>query len=147
MGEPVTSYSHSSMAATRPIVSYDDITLPYDQPMEAPVSTATRLPSKKQKRNNKATQQRPKTHQHWDASKLTGGTSGHANFPQNAPFINEEETTKEFRGYEQSRELLHEEIWDDSALIEAWDAATEEYEAYNGPDKGWKKEPLHKSAL
>ena len=47
----------------------------------------------------------------------------------------------------QSRELTHEEIWDDSALVEAWNAATEEYEAYHGPDKGWKKEPLHKSPL
>jgi hypothetical protein len=27
-----------------------------------------------------------------------------------------------------SRELTHEEIWDDSALIEAWNAAEEEYE-------------------
>lgn len=26
-----------------------------------------------------------------------------------------------------SRELAHEEIWDDSALIEAWDAAMDEY--------------------
>ena len=47
----------------------------------------------------------------------------------------------------QSRELTHEEIWDDSALVEAWNAAMEEYEAYHGPDKGWKKEPLHKSPL
>jgi hypothetical protein len=29
---------------------------------------------------------------------------------------------------EESRELTHEEIWDDSALIAAWDAANEEYE-------------------
>ncbi|KZT24693.1 hypothetical protein NEOLEDRAFT_1134746 [Neolentinus lepideus HHB14362 ss-1] len=50
-------------------------------------------------------------------------------------------------GYEQSRELTHEEIWDDSALIDAWNAASEEYEAYHGPDKGWKKEPVHKSPL
>ena len=47
----------------------------------------------------------------------------------------------------QSRELTHEEIWDDSALVEAWNAAVEEYEAYHGPDKGWKKEPLHTSPL
>ncbi|KAF5382797.1 hypothetical protein D9757_007280 [Collybiopsis confluens] len=48
---------------------------------------------------------------------------------------------------EESRELTHEEVWDDSALIEAWNAATEEYQAYNGPDKGWKDEPIHKSPL
>lgn len=29
---------------------------------------------------------------------------------------------------DESRELTHEEVWDDSALIAAWDAATEEYE-------------------
>jgi hypothetical protein len=46
-----------------------------------------------------------------------------------------------------SQELLHEDIWDDSALIAAWNAATEEYEVYNGPDKGWKTEPVHKSPL
>jgi hypothetical protein len=49
--------------------------------------------------------------------------------------------------FEESRELTHEEIWDDSALIEAWNAATEEYEAFNGPDKGWKSDPIHKSPL
>lgn len=48
---------------------------------------------------------------------------------------------------EESRELTYEEIWDDSALIDAWNAATEEYEAYNGPDKGWKTQPVHKSPL
>ena len=29
---------------------------------------------------------------------------------------------------EQSRELTHEEIWDDSALIDAWNSAAAEYE-------------------
>lgn len=29
---------------------------------------------------------------------------------------------------EESRELTHEEIWDDSALIDAWNSATAEYE-------------------
>ena len=49
--------------------------------------------------------------------------------------------------FEKSRELTHGEIWDDSALIEAWNAATEEYEALNGPDKGWKSDPVHKAPL
>jgi len=48
---------------------------------------------------------------------------------------------------EQSRELTHEEIWDDSALVEAWNAATEEYEALNGPGKSWKEDPVHKAPL
>lgn len=29
---------------------------------------------------------------------------------------------------EESRELTHQEIWDDSALIDAWNSATAEYE-------------------
>lgn len=32
---------------------------------------------------------------------------------------------------EESRELTHEEIWDDSALVSDWEAATEEYEWIN----------------
>lgn len=29
---------------------------------------------------------------------------------------------------EESRDLTHEEIWDDSALVDAWNSATAEYE-------------------
>jgi len=69
---------------------------------------------------------------------------------------------------EESRELMHDEIWDDSALIAAWESATAEYEvsrthddpciasvrsdgcchkAYHGKGKDWKKEPVKKSPL
>ncbi|KAI5119797.1 hypothetical protein M0805_006594 [Coniferiporia weirii] len=48
---------------------------------------------------------------------------------------------------DESRELTHEEVWDDSALIAAWDAATEEYEAMHGKNKSWKKERVHESPL
>ena len=64
---------------------------------------------------------------------------------------------------EESRELTHEETWDDSALIEAWYSAEAEYEvcstilashyaetsykAYHGKSKGWKKDPVKKSPL
>ena len=48
---------------------------------------------------------------------------------------------------EESRELTHEEIWDDSALVNAWESAMEEYETYHGPEKDWKKEPVKKSPL
>lgn len=34
---------------------------------------------------------------------------------------------------EESRELTHEEIWDDSALIEAWNSAAAEYEVCTSP--------------
>jgi len=54
---------------------------------------------------------------------------------------------EEGRGEEESRELTHEEIWDDSALVNAWEAATEEYEAYHGSEKSWKTEPVTKAPL
>ncbi|KAK0187784.1 hypothetical protein F5146DRAFT_1141244 [Armillaria mellea] len=40
----------------------------------------------------------------------------------------------------QEEELTHDEIWDDSALIDAWAAANEEYAAHHGEDKSWKDE-------
>jgi len=48
---------------------------------------------------------------------------------------------------EESRELTHDEIWDDSALIAAWESATAEYESYHGKGKQWKEEPAKKSPL
>lgn len=86
--------------ASRPIVSYDDITPPFDASRQK-----SQPPAKKRKRHHKKAQP----------------TEG--------------------------RELTHDEMWDDSALIDAWDAAMEEYEAFHGPDKGWQKEPVHKSPL
>ncbi|KAK7468411.1 hypothetical protein VKT23_002926 [Stygiomarasmius scandens] len=114
----------------RPVVSYDDITLPYELTAnaneEAAKSTTDRTmakpPSKKRKK-----------------SRAQNGSQHKANGPS--------PDTEDYLQVEESRELTHEEIWDDSALIEAWNAATEEYEAYNGPDKGWKDEPMHKSPL
>lgn len=48
---------------------------------------------------------------------------------------------------EESRELSHEEIWDDSALIDAWNSATAEYEAFHGNTQDWKSTTVKKSAL
>lgn len=93
----------SLLMATRPLVSYDDITLPY-QP--------TKPPSKKRKRNHEKS-------------------------------VSEQANEEE----EESRELTHEEIWDDSALVNAWEAATEEYEAYHGSEKTWKTQAVNKAPL
>jgi len=41
---------------------------------------------------------------------------------------------------EESRELTHDEIWDDSALIDAWNSATAEYEAFHGKSQDWKSD-------
>ncbi|KAG8220224.1 hypothetical protein J3R82DRAFT_1261 [Butyriboletus roseoflavus] len=48
---------------------------------------------------------------------------------------------------EESRALTHEEIWDDAALIDAWNSAEAEYEAYHGASKVWKTETVKKSPL
>lgn len=48
---------------------------------------------------------------------------------------------------EESRELTHEEIWDDSALIDAWNSATAEYEAFHGKTQDWKSTTVKKSSL
>ncbi|PBK75154.1 hypothetical protein ARMSODRAFT_508362 [Armillaria solidipes] len=45
------------------------------------------------------------------------------------------------RGSHEEEELTHDEIWDDSALIDAWTTANEEYAAHHGEDKSWKDEP------
>ncbi|KAI1790512.1 hypothetical protein LXA43DRAFT_922037 [Ganoderma leucocontextum] len=48
---------------------------------------------------------------------------------------------------EESMKLLDGEIWDDSALIDAWNSAAAEYEAFHGPGKKWKQEPVRKCPL
>ncbi|KIK99203.1 hypothetical protein PAXRUDRAFT_132578 [Paxillus rubicundulus Ve08.2h10] len=48
---------------------------------------------------------------------------------------------------EESRELTHQEIWDDSALIDAWNSAEAEYEAYHGNSKEWKTDLVKPSPL
>ena len=158
------------MAASRPVVSYDDITLPYDQPDEVrpqPSSSSHNAhhhhhppPPKKRKKNN----QHQKAKQHKSASnstlqraefiKSTGVSSAGASSKQLEQEQWDADAEEGEYGYdeedgegEESRELTHQEIWDDSALVNAWEAATEEYEAYHGPDKGWKKEPVKKSPL
>ena len=93
--------------ATRAVVCYDDITVPY-QP--------SKPPPKRRKRN-----------QQKSVSEET--------------FADPNDDDQE----EESRELTHEEIWDDSALVNAWEAATEEYEAYHGSEKAWKTETFDKA--
>lgn len=105
----------------RAIVSYSDIADP--QPSEplpiASTSNGTTQPPPAKRRKSKG-----------------GKGNSHATH-----------STGEYGPPGESRDLTHEEIWDDSALIDAWNAATEEYEVLNGADKKWKHEPLHKSAL
>ncbi|THU79893.1 hypothetical protein K435DRAFT_696836 [Dendrothele bispora CBS 962.96] len=120
----------------RTVVSYDDITLPY----EATTNINEEVAKLNRTESNPA---KPPPSKKRKKSRAQNGfhtkTSSSAATP--------DEDSEEYLQVEESRELTHEEVWDDSALIEAWNAATEEYEAYNGPDKGWKDEPIHKSPL
>jgi len=108
----------------RTLVSYDDITLPYSSELASRQGQSEIPQSRPAKKRKWTKKSREKTHNEDSPSLRT---------------LTKDETT--------DRELTHEEVWDDSALIDAWDAATEEYEALNGPDKGWKTEPIHKSTL
>jgi hypothetical protein len=154
------------MMEARSVVSYEDITLPYDQPDElqprpSPSSCNALYhppPSKKRKKNNqKANVEAAKQHKN-----ASNSTSQRAEFLRSTGASSKQQPEEEKwdadpdegeYGYdeggegEESRELTHEEIWDDSTLVNAWEAATQEYEAYHGPDKGWKKEPVNKSPL
>ncbi|KAJ3774835.1 hypothetical protein FB446DRAFT_786545 [Lentinula raphanica] len=129
----------------RPVVSYDDITLPYES-ISAVVQETAKMTSNGDFSNRTSTpatksSKRRKRKSRYSAA-ASSGNSGH-----NTSNGVEDDADADYLEVEESRELTHEEIWDDSALIEAWNAATEEYKAYHGPDKGWKDEPVHKSPL
>ncbi|KAF5361695.1 hypothetical protein D9758_007340 [Tetrapyrgos nigripes] len=115
----------------RPVVSYEDITLPYG--VTANVSEAVSRLNDSGPASVKPTSKKRKKSRAQNNVGVRTKTL--------------EEDDGDYLQVEENRELTHEEIWDDSALIEAWNAATEEYEAYNGPDKGWKDEPTKTSNL
>jgi len=99
----------------RPIISYDDITLPYEPepPRAAPAHSPSNASQSKKRK--------------WSNQK---GGQQHANKSTPVPVATappQDEEDEEAENAE-SRYLSSEEIWDDSALIDAWNAATEEYE-------------------
>ncbi|KIJ40113.1 hypothetical protein M422DRAFT_49284 [Sphaerobolus stellatus SS14] len=117
----------------RPLVSYDDIATEIPkQEIEAKSP-----PKKRRKNNNNRGGQRHGGGGGGGGYRAQNYSSGERRSPTSKPSLE----------YSESRELEYEEIWDDSALIEAWDAAAEEYEALNGPEKKWKSEPSNKSSL
>jgi hypothetical protein len=129
----------------RPLVSYDDISWPTTT-TEASSPKPQQPPSKKRKKSYQKPKHQSHHVQHWDDpgtldESMSYGDDGRTSDGNTGADMNNEEETEE------SRELTYEEIWDDSALIDAWNAATEEYEAFHGTDKKWKKESLHKSPL
>ncbi|TRM57174.1 hypothetical protein BD626DRAFT_223545 [Schizophyllum amplum] len=149
--------------ASRPVLAYDDISLPYDDAHAsggpAPTAEAQRNggasgkppPAKKRKGQHKKAR-----NQHWDdpgnsttapPPATSSAPSREGNSSSALPHAVSSSAPPENRVQdvvEESRELTYEEIWDDSALIDAWDAANQEYEAYHGKGKSWKDEPIRK---
>ncbi|KAG2160220.1 uncharacterized protein EDB93DRAFT_1244973 [Suillus bovinus] len=126
------------MNSHRQLVQYGD--LEQSQQISVVSAAASRPrqspPSKKRKRSNQKAK-RPRKTAHWyepgddqmnDDDASTHGEDGE---------VEEEE----------SRELTHEEIWDDSALIDAWNSATAEYEEFHGKTQDWKSTTVKKSSL
>lgn len=128
----------------RPLVSYDDISWP-ETATKDHSSKPQQPPSKKQKKSNQKPKIQPHRIQHWDdpGSPDEAMSYGDDGVSDDIKVVDVNKDNEE----EESRELTYEEIWDDSALINAWNAATEEYETYHGTDKNWKKEPVNKSPL
>lgn len=112
------------MSSRRQLVQYGDL----EQNNGASSSAAAiqtspqQPPSKKRKRSNQKTQRSRKT-AHWDD---TGDLTSQMNYDDDDDSHAQAEDGE--IGEEESRELTHEEIWDDSALIDAWNSATAEYE-------------------
>lgn len=119
-------------------MSYDDIT-PHYRPAES-IQTQGQPPTKKRKKNNKRSKIAQRLHHN-----LHEKISSSPHTPLDDQIVEMEEAGGEFG--DECRELSHEEIWDDSSLVEAWEAAQQEYEMYHGNDKDWKKEPVKKSPL
>ena len=137
--------------ATRPLLSYDDITLPYEPTKHQQHSRQP--PPRKRKRNNHQKSNHwgdPRSRSNNGVSNGNGSSGSQFQEGRNVSVSEEvfvDPNDYEEEGEEESRELTHEEIWDDSALVSAWEAATEEYEAYHGSEKSWKTEPVNKAPL
>ncbi|KAF8577541.1 hypothetical protein K439DRAFT_548528 [Ramaria rubella] len=120
----------------RPLVSYDDIA---SQAPQESSGFSYHGPSPPPKKRRKSNHQRQGQRQHHAQYSRNDSREEHKVHPK--------KTGIDYGLKEESRQLTHEEVWDDTALIHAWDAAVEEYEVLNGPDKKWKTEPVNKSAL
>lgn len=137
----------------RPIISYDDITTPISPEQGSSAQIGHHLPPShqrptKRRRSNQKVTAHKRQIKHWDdpsrstsidnhdvvsegvaVSQVSGNEAmqvgGHTSRAEEKQQEREEETM--------SRELTHEEIWDDSALIDAWNSATAEYEVSIDP--------------
>ncbi|TCD62363.1 hypothetical protein EIP91_006972 [Steccherinum ochraceum] len=118
-------------------------------------SSSAQAPPTKRRRTNQPSSSRSQQHagnkqpqRHWDDSGPGGATRmNYGGDEEDGEDVGEEEEDEDEED-EESRQLTHEEIWDDSALIDAWNSASAEYEAYHGKgDKSWKTDSVKKSPL
>jgi hypothetical protein len=77
-------------------------------------------PAKKRKRN-------PGSQRHWDDPEQQSNTLPYDDDAVEIS-IDEDAAVDDAEEEEESRELTQDEVWDDSALITAWESATAEYE-------------------
>jgi hypothetical protein len=77
-------------------------------------------PAKKRKRN-------PGSQRHWDDPEQQSNTLPYDDDAVEIS-IEEDDVVDDAEEEEESRELTQDEMWDDSALITAWESATAEYE-------------------
>ncbi|TFY79202.1 hypothetical protein EWM64_g4813, partial [Hericium alpestre] len=95
--------------------------------------------------------------QHWDDPGSAGMSMSYGGGAEGDVVLQQEQSEMAFEDAEveegeeeereESRELTHEEVWDDSALVDAWESAMAEYEAFHGKGKSWKDEPAKKAPL
>ena len=112
----------------RPVVSYDDIATREDSApaqLGPPPPSANQPPAKKRKIHQKAPQHR----QHWDDP---GSGTQVMNYQETTVYgasaAQDGENGADDEEEDESRDLTQDEIWDDSALIDAWNSANAEYE-------------------
>jgi hypothetical protein len=142
----------------RPLIQYDlDDPPTYTEPFANRHPDTRRSPTKKRKRHHHAPKHASglpqKPLQHWDDpgsaavgmvyDDQEGGAATSAPLPVTAASCADEEDDEGDYDYdydhgeedvegeeeeEESRALTHQEIWDDAALVDAWNAAEAEYE-------------------
>ncbi|KAL4065773.1 hypothetical protein V8B97DRAFT_1108437 [Scleroderma yunnanense] len=130
----------------RQLVHYDLDSSP--GPSKLPQTSGPSQPAPKKRKHTHERGVHPSQIQHWDDP---GNAQEIVVYDEQeiVPYENGNTQVEEEEGeeIEESRELTHEEIWDDSALIDAWNSAEAEYNAYHGKSKDWKKEAVKKSPL
>lgn len=132
----------------RPIVTYDDLAPvngaehaqaahpPHIGPQMPQQHSPGQRPAKKRRQNGRyndhnghgppqGQKRNAYADNHWDDP---GNSQNHINYDEQEGDSMVAANGDHYDGEEESRELTHDEIWDDSALIDAWNSANDEYE-------------------